>query len=152
MNHKHTLLTTLLVVAAVSGCKRDTPVAAAPEAASAVAPAAAPVEPASAVTAVVDHGSPASSAPGFDVKAFAGHYAGNGTTLDIGADGDYTLVAQAQSAAASVTTKGSWNAEADGKHVLLDPESKGDADRRFEVVSANELREVEGGLTLKRGG
>ena len=65
-------LTTLAVAAlAIAGCKREPePAPPAPIAEAAPAPAA------DAVTGEVDHGSPASDAPGFDVKAFAGTYAG----------------------------------------------------------------------------
>ncbi len=151
MNRNRILLALALSCFAIAGCKRDAEAPPAPEAAPAAAETA-PAETKSAVISEVDHNSPASAAPGFDVKAFAGTYAGGGTMVAIEADGRYTLTAHAESAGADLATKGTWTAQADGKHVLLDPESKDEADRLFEVMSAGELREVEGGLTLKRGG
>lgn len=151
MNRTRILSAIALSCFAIAGCKREAEAPPAPEAAPAIAETA-PAETGSAVISEIDHNSPASAAPGFDVKAFAGNYAGGGTRLEIGADGGYTLAAQAESAGAEVASKGTWTIEADGKHVLLDPESKDAADRRLEILASGELRGVEGGLILKRGG
>ena len=58
----------------------------------------------------------------------------------------------AESANADLATDGTWTVEADGKHILLDPNSKAEADRRYEIVSHDELRAVDGGQSLGREG
>ena len=147
MNRIHALAVVVLATFAVSGCKRESEAPPAAEAAPAVAETAPAATP-SAVISEVDHNSPASAAPGFDVKAFAGEYGGGGIKLAIDADGRYTL----GNANSGASTQGTWTIEADGKHVLLDPESKDEADRRFEIAANGELRETDRSLALIRGG
>lgn len=127
--------------------------AAAPAAANAEAPAVAPeaVEPATPPTPVPgtdaaiieDHATPIAAAPGFDVDAFAGRYAERSTTLDIRADGSFILTADGSA------IDGTWTLEPGGKQVTLDPNSKGDADRKLEIVSGDRVRIVDG-ATLRR--
>lgn len=147
MTARHALLALALATLALAGCKRE----AAPVAEA--APAAAPAAAASAVTAVVDHGSPASAAPGFDAKAFAGTYAGMlpcadcpgiDTTIVFAPEGGYTLSEVYQDGSnSSFVTKGTWTVKEDGKTVLLDPEDKEERDRGYELVSATELRALD---------
>ena len=75
------------------------------------------------------------AAPTFDAKAYAGTFSGQGTSLEIGADGTFNLEqagAEAQS--------GTWTLEQDGEHILLDPDSKSEQDRRYKMVGNDELR------------
>ena len=147
---KQYLLAVAIATLALAACKRDAEPAPAPE------PAIAPAEttdpaPGTDATDVVDHSSPA-EVVAFDTKGFAGRFGATGTSLDIAADGTYRLGVHAKSANANVETAGTWTVEADGKHILLDPSSKAEADRRYEIVSHDELRAVDGGQSLGREG
>jgi hypothetical protein len=107
--------------------------------------------PATDATEVADMTSPASDAPrGFDTKAFAGTFAAPGTTLTIDTDGSYRMTVHAESANADLESTGTWTLESGGKHVLLDPESKSDPDRRYALASNDELRPADGGEPLRR--
>jgi copper homeostasis protein (lipoprotein) len=98
-----------------------------------------------------DATSPVADAPrGFDTKAFAGTFAASGTTLTIDTDGSYRMTMHAESANADLESAGTWTLQPDGKHVLLDPESKSDPDRRYALVSNDELQPVDGGEPLRR--
>jgi copper homeostasis protein (lipoprotein) len=146
MNRQSILIALALSFLALAGCKRD---AAAPP----------PVEAApaegikSAVISEVDHGSPASAAPAFDVKAFAGLYAGIlpcadcpgiDTSIAFTPEGGYSISETYQDAGGgSFVTKGTWALREDGKTLLLDPEDKEERDRWFEIVSADELRALD---------
>lgn len=145
MNHHILAIATVSVALSLTGCKRDADVP--------IAPVAAPVpvdETRSAVISEVDHASPASAAPGFDAKAFAGLYAatlpcadcpGIDTSLTFTADGVYSMSETYQGRTdGSFVTTGTWTVREDGKTVLLDPEDKEARDRWFQVVSSNELR------------
>ncbi|MEJ7745800.1 MAG: hypothetical protein WKF61_03400 [Luteimonas sp.] len=46
----------------------------------------------------------------------------------------------------------SWTANARGVELLLDPNSKAGADRKYSVVSNNEIRASDGGASLQREG
>ena len=146
MNRKLAFALVLSAIA-IAGCKREAQPAP-------VAPAAAPAqEVASAVVSEVDHGSPASAAPGFDVKAFAGTYAGMlpcadcpgiDSTIAFTPEGAYTLSETYQDAdKSSFLSKGTWSVRGDGKAVLLDPEDKDEYDRSFSIVSPTELRALD---------
>lgn len=143
MNRKLAFALVLSAIA-IAGCKREAQPAP-------VAPAAAPAqEVASAVVSEVDHGSPASAAPGFNVKAFAGTYAGIlpcadcpgiDTTIAFTPEGGYTMGEIYQDSDSSAfATKGTWTVREDGKTLLLDPEDKEEYDHWYEVVSPTELR------------
>ncbi len=146
MNRQLTLLALALSVSVVAGCKRE----AAPPVAVEPAPAA---ETESAVIAKVDHNSPASAAPAFDVKAFAGLYAGTlpcadcpgiDTSIAFTPEGGYSMSETYQDGdSSSFVTKGSWTLGEDGKTLLLDPEDKEERDRSYEIVSVNELRALD---------
>ncbi len=113
-------------------------------------PAPAPA-PATDATQTGDATSPVADAPrGFDTKAFAGTFTAPGTTLTIDTDGSYRMTVHAESANADLESTGTWTLQADGKHVLLDPESKSDPDRRYALVSSDELQPVDGGDPLRR--
>ena len=103
-------------------------------------------------TQVVDRAPVADAPPGFDVKALAGTFAADGANLQLAADGTYTLTVHAESADADLTSTGTWTVEADGAELLLDPDSKDDADRRYAIASDDELVAVEGGQVLRRDG
>ena len=148
MNRNAALLALALSCLAVAGCKREAE--APPTAPVAAAPAA---EVKSAVISEVDHGSPASAAPAFDVKAFAGTYGGTlpcadcpgiDTSIAFTPEGGYTMSEVYQGGdASSFTLKGTWTVKEDGKTLLLDPEDKQEMDRWFTVVSPTELRALD---------
>ena len=149
---KQTLLAVALATLVLAACKRDAETAPAP--APAVAAPAATTGPAPATDAIetIDHAAPADAAVAFDTKAFAGRFGATGTSLDIAADGTYHLSVRAESAGADLGTDGTWTVEADGKHILLDPNSKAEADRLYEIVSHDELRAADGSQSLRRDG
>lgn len=158
---KQFLLTSCFAVAVAVGataCQRDA------EPASDASPAAAEItpddvrDPAPApapttdATQTDDATSPIADAPrGFDTKAFAGTFAAPGTTLTIATDGSYRMTMHAESANADLESTGTWALEPDGKHVLLDPDSKSDPDRRYALVSNDELWPVDGEPLRRRG-
>lgn len=146
MNRQTLAIAIALATLSIAGCKR--------EAAAPPAVAAAPAEEIkSAVISEVDHGSPASAAPAFDIKAFAGLYAGLlpcadcpgiDTSIAFTPEGTYSMSETYQAdGGGSFVSKGTWTVREDGKTVLLDPEDKEERDRWYEVVSANELRTLD---------
>jgi len=150
---KQYLLAVAIATLALAACKREAEPAPTPEPAV-VAPAVTTAPPAgtSVATEVVDQSSPAGDAAAFDTKGFAGKFGAPGTSLEIGADGTYRLSVQAESAKAELASEGTWTVEANGKQILLDPSSKAEADRLYDIVSHDELRAVEGGQNLSREG
>jgi len=158
---KHTLFATAALALLLAGCNRQAEseaTAAGTATPAAQAPTQAPIPPDAVADptagtdaiAVIDHGSPAGDGVAFDTKAFAGTFGTEGTSLAIDADGRYTLTVRAESADADLTSSGTWTVEADGRELLLDPEGKSEPDRRFEIVSNDRLRAVEGGQLLDR--
>ena len=152
MNRTRILLAIALSCLAIAACKRDADSPPATDAMPAVAEAV-PAEPASAVISEVDHNSPASAAPGFDAKAFAGTYGGTlpcadcpgiDTSIMFSPEGGYTLSEVYQDRdSGSLVVKGTWTVREDGKTLLLDPEDKAAHDRWYEVVSPSELRALD---------
>ena len=146
MNRKLLAIALAATIAATAGCKPD-------EAAEAAAAPVAPAAPVDAVTDVVDHGSPAGDVAGFDIKAFAGTYAGMlpcadcpgiDSTIAFTPEGAYTLSETYQDAdKSSFLSKGTWSLRGDGKAILLDPEDKDEYDRSFSIVSPTELRALD---------
>ena len=149
MNRYRTLALVGLAAFALTACKRE---AEAPTPVQAAAPT---EEIKSAVISEVDHNSPASAAPAFDVKAFAGTY--NGTipcadcpgidaSIAFTPEGKYTQTLRYQERENSSVSDGNWTLDADGKRILLDPNSKEESDSWVEVVSPNEVRmlDIEG--------
>lgn len=141
----------LAAVLTLAACARDAEPAVepAPAATAATPPATttpAPI-PGTDAIAAVEQPDPATDTA-FDSKAFAGNFAAPGTRLEVQADGIYRLTVPAEG---DVASPGTWTLEPDGRHVLLDPESKAEADRRYEIVSNDELRATDGsGQSLRR--
>ena len=139
-------IATALTALALAGCKQQP--APAPEAP--VAAASAATEPAAtAVVAEVDQASPAIDAPGFDVKAFAGTYAGlvpcadcPGIDMSVAFEpaGKYTQTMVYRERDTTDLTQGTWTVAADGKRITLDPDSKDEMDGLMEIVSPTEIR------------
>ena len=150
-----TLFTATLLAAAIAlaGCKPSTD-AAAPENAAPPAPTAASdaAEPAADEhsTDVLREVDNAPAPEGLDVRAFAGSFEGTlpcadcpgiDSTLTLEADGTYSLHdAYRESDGASNDVTGTWTVEEAGKRIRLDPNSKQEQDRLYEVVSHDELR------------
>ena len=131
---------------ALSGCKQEPAPAPQPPAEPA---AATPAPDATAVIAETDNGSPAIDAPGFDVKAFAGTYAGlipcadcPGIDMSVtfSADGKYTQTMVYRERDTTDLEQGTWTVAADGKRLTLDPQSKDSRDSLMEVVSPTQVR------------
>ena len=131
---------------AIAGCQPD---AAAPatdtaDAGSTVAPAATPTE-------IMPASEPLSSdtAPGFDMKGFAGTFTGtvpcdgcpaSDTNLVLNPDGTYLIRETAQDGDDAVAEMdGTWTVEADNSQVRLDPNSKEEQDRLFAIASDEQL-------------
>jgi hypothetical protein len=144
-----------LAIIALAGCRREEAAAPAVAPPATIAPASVATLAAPATTAT-PLGVAASAAPGehtdFDAKAFAGTFAAPGTRISFDADGNYTMRAHAESANADLDTEGTWTLEPDARHILLDPTSKAEPDRRYEIASIDELRPDDGGATLRREG
>jgi copper homeostasis protein (lipoprotein) len=146
MNRQTLAIAIAFATLSIAGCKRE---AAAPPVVEA-APAEATK---SAVISEIDHNSPASAAPAFDIKAFAGLYAGIvpcadcpgiDTSIAFTPEGTYSMSETYQEeGGGSFVTKGTWTVREDGKTVLLDPEDKEERDRWYEIVSATELRALD---------
>jgi copper homeostasis protein (lipoprotein) len=146
MNRQSLAIAIAFATLSIAGCKRE---AAAPPAVEA-APADATK---SAVISEIDHNSPASAAPAFDIKAFAGLYAGIvpcadcpgiDTSIAFTPEGTYSMSETYQEeGGGSFVTKGTWTVREDGKTELLDPEDKEERDRSYEIVSATELRALD---------
>lgn len=140
----------------LSACERahEAPVEAAPSAETAASadPAASETPAGIDATHVVDRASPADAPRTFDVKAFAGTFAGPGARLVLAADGTYAHTVHAESADADLSTTGTWTVDADGSGLLLDPDSKDEPDQSFTIGSADTLTAVAGGRVLRRDG
>ena len=143
------LLPLALALAACKPAAEPAPAPAAPAEAPAV-----PTESGSVAgtdaTAVVHHDRP--DPAGFDRKAFAGTFSGTvpcadcpgiDTRLEIRADGTFRLSETYQDRDGTADTAGTWTIDADGKRLQLDPDSKDGADRWFEIVSKDEIRQLD---------
>ena len=140
MYRKHLIFAGLAVVA-ITGCTPQKPAtAAAPAAQIATPQASAPeVAPDTAKQAVE-----------FDVRAFAGTFNGTlpcascpgiDTHIELAGDGSYKLDETYQDEKdGQQKSNGTWAAEENGKRIRLDPSSKSDDDRLFEVLSNDEIR------------
>lgn len=144
---KPILLAVAVATLVLAACTREAEPAPASE--SAVVTPAETTGPAAATdaTAVVEHASPAGDVVAFDTKGFAGRFGAAGSRLEIAADGTYRYNPGTD---AGLESQGTWTAEANGKQILLDPDSKSEADRRYEVVSHDELRASDGSQSLRR--
>ena len=162
------LCASLLLPLALGACRREEPApSATPQAQPAAVPAEAPAAPtqhvdppkiagtdAIAVTqnTSADAGTQAKAQTiaGTEPKAFAGSFAATGTTLQLNADGTYAMTSRA-AGGGDLETTGTWTVEASGKELLLDSNDKANPDRRYAVVSKDELKATEGGQALRRG-
>lgn len=86
---------------------------------------------------------------GLDVRAFAGSFSGTipcadcpgiDATIKLEGDGTYSTHDAYQERDTSFDSNGTWTVEEAGKRIRLDPNSKDEQDRLFEVVSNDELR------------
>jgi len=149
---------------ALAACTREaTAPAEAPQAQAQAAPEAAPAEAAKipgtdAIAAVDNTPAEAGVQPaqttigGVDTKSFAGIFSTEGARIEFKADGRYAMTVHAASADADLESTGSWSATDDGKALLLDFDDKSEPDRRYTVVSKDEITQTEGGQTLRRVG
>jgi|UPI0004243DA8 copper homeostasis protein (lipoprotein) len=98
---------------------------------------------------------------GLDVRAFAGSFKGTlpcadcpgiDSTIELKADGSYATHDVYQERDASFDSTGTWTVEEAGKRIRLDPNSKDEVDRLYEVVSNDELRMLDGdGKAIESG-
>jgi len=98
--------------------------------------------------AAIDRAPVAGAGGTFDVKAFSGTFAGTlpcascpgiDAVLEIRADGRFVLTeTYRDEAGPPVVTQGSWSLEQDDSRVLLDPDGKGDRDRRFAIAAGHD--------------
>jgi len=134
-----------LAALALSACNKPAEPAPAPaDAPKAAEPAAPP--PAEPAPAPAAEAAPAA----FDAAAFAGTFSGTlpcadcsgiDTKLELKADGSYALDESYQGKKdGNFKGDGTWTAEENGKRVRLDPNSKSDDDRLFEIASKDEIR------------
>lgn len=139
MKHTHVLAALTLATIAVAGCKPQTP--AAPAAPAPTAEATPATDPALVAAATPTR---------FDTKRYAGTFSGTlpcascpgiDTRIELKPDGSYVLEETYQDEKdGHFTGDGTWTAEEDGKRLRLDPNSKTDEDRQFEIIGDNEIR------------
>lgn len=146
-NYLFTVVFGVVAVTGLSACKREaTP---APEATPVAAPA--PVDATTPDATAVAENTPAPAGvatDAFDVKGFAGRFSAQGVALDLHADGTFAL----EQAGSSVLS-GTWTLEDDGRHILLDPNSKAEQDRRYQMLGKDELQLAgDAGAKLRREG
>lgn len=162
MDHKTGMNKTLLTLALLgtsllaTGCKPD---AQEPVDATALESKAPSVEggPVDAVAVVENSAADAITADSraFDSKGFAGVFSGTlpcascpgiDTSVELNADGSFVLTeTYLEEAGGPQTIDGTWTVESDGKRLLLDPNVKQAEDRRFAIVSNDEIRLISTG-------
>ncbi|MCM2337424.1 MAG: copper resistance protein NlpE [Lysobacter sp.] len=145
MNRILTPLAIAVLAVSVTACKQEATPAAAPTAT--VEPAPAPVPE---MTPQASDSDLAAKAGAIDMKVFPGTFSGTlpcascpgiDTRLELMADGPFKLTETYQGEAGQpAVTEGSWTVEDGGKRVLLDPNSKSEQDRSYEIVSNDEIR------------
>ena len=148
----------LVALFALAGCKREAAPAPAPQAAPAAAlppaasdsmPVAAPAPaPAEAMPARADDGLDT----GLDVRAFAGTFSGTlpcadcpgiDSSLRLDADSSFVMSETRRGRkAAPSRLEGTWSAEEGGRRIRLDPTSKSDQDRLYQVASRDTLTQL----------
>ena len=139
----------------LAACQREpepAPAPAAEPAADAAVAAESATVPGTDAIAAVENTPPSTSeaAKAFDARAFAGTFAGTDGTLTLAADGTYVFDT------GSAKTDGTWTTEEKDTRVRLDPNSKAEDDRVYEIAGNDELRLLGAdgkatGATLKRG-
>lgn len=152
MNRK-LLIASALVSMALLGCKRETPTPVSPEAAApeGAAPAASATTTRAGTPDLAGAGVEPNAA-GFGSKAFAGTFHGAlpcadcpgiDETLELKPDGSFRLTdVYRDRPDATHDTAGSWTSEENDSRIRLDPNSKGEVDRVFTIVSNDELDAV----------
>ena len=144
-------LTLAAMAVTTAACQRSgpdaDPAATAATTAPATAPPSAAVEPTPPFVPATDAGSDAGA---LDVRAFAGTLSGTlpcascpgiRTELTLSPDGTFTLAeTYLEQADGARELHGTWSAEAEGARLRLDPDSKSDEDRVFQIVSRDEVR------------
>lgn len=139
---KQSLALACLAALALSACNKPT------EGTS--APAETPKTAEAAPVAALEPAPAEAPKAGFDVAAFAGSFSGTlpcadcagiDTKVEFKADGTYAIDESYQGKKdGTAKGDGTWTAEEEGKRLRLDPNSKSDQDRLFEVVSNEEIR------------
>jgi len=102
-------------------------------------------EPSAPATIATEPPAPVAEKP-FMLKAFAGTFSAEGNTITLNADGTYS------SKLGDASSDGTWTADTAGSELLLDPNSKAEADGKYAVVSHNEIRALDDGVSLQRAG
>lgn len=87
---------------------------------------------------------------GTELKDFAGRFAAQDASIQLNGDGTYAMTVRAQSAGADLESSGTWTVQDGGQALLLDANDKSEPDRRYAVVSADELKASDGGQVLRR--
>ena len=140
-----------LALGAVTACQQPAEPAAPADVTPATA-AAAPMAVAPAPAPVAVESAPAASAADvpFDTKGFAGSFRGTlpcadcpgiDTVLALNGDGTFRLDETYQDRKdGNAGIEGTWTTENDDRHVRLDPNSKREHDRLYEIVSKQEIR------------
>lgn len=138
MKHRLVIAGIALSVLALSACKKEPTEPAAPAEAATETPAADPALAA------------AATPTDFDIRKFAGTFSGTvpcadcpgiDTRIVLVGDGTYTLEETYKDRPdGNFKGDGNWAAEEGGTRLRLDPNSKSDEDRLFEVVNNNEIR------------
>lgn len=145
---------------ALAACKSSSDTAA-PADAMAPSEAVAPEAADDTVTDVLKEVDNSPAPEGLDVRAFAGSFKGTlpcadcpgiDSTIELKADGSYATHDVYQERDASFDSAGTWTVEEAGKRIRLDPNSKDEVDRLYEVVSNDELRMLDGdGKAIESG-
>ena len=141
------LVLVLLPIALLAACNRSGETAAIAPAATVAAPATVEAAPAPApATVAAPVGMSDAPAPGehttFDAKGFAGTFGDANSAVTFTADGAYSMTTE--SVAAKAPDTGTWTLEPDARHIRLDPNSKAEQDRVYELVSNDELHGTDG--------
>lgn len=149
------LVATLTAAMLMAGCQQQSapppPPAEAPASTAAAAPEVSPDskadDKADAYEAFVPSG------PALDQRAFAGRFNGTlpcascpGIDTDIEIKDDYSFVlteTYKESKDAPTRIKGSWSAEQDGHVMRLDPDSKSENDRLYQVLANDEIKQLD---------
>jgi len=141
---RFSLVLVLLPIALLASCDRPADTAAITPAATVAAPAT--VEAPAPATAAAPVGMSDAPAPGehttFDAKGFAGTFGDANSAVTFTADGAYSMTTE--SVAAKAPDTGTWTLEPDARHIRLDPNSKAEQDRVYELVSNDELHGTDG--------
>jgi copper homeostasis protein (lipoprotein) len=161
MTHRTLITATLCALAlALAGCKPSGSDAAPADTAPAETTAA-PAEGDAAPTDVLREVDNSPAPEGLDVRAFAGSFSGTlpcadcpgiDSTVELKGDGSYAVHDVYRERDARFGTTGTWTVEEAGKRIRLDPNSKEEQDRLYEVVSNDELRMLDGdGKAIESG-